>query len=247
MAEEKDAKPRSSGATPASRVQRPRRTRLRRHLAMFQETPPGIGVEVDVGARLRVLRTEQGLSLRLLAEMSGLNVNTLSLIENGRTSPSVSTLQQLARALNVPIAAFFETDDAVQNVVFQKAGQRPRAAFAHGTAEDLGGGMMMRGGQPLLVTLRPGTDSGPSPIVHTGHEFVYCLEGQLTYSIGERSYILEAGDSLIFEAHLPHRWGNTGPIITRSLLILCPNDENDRPTERHFATKAEAQSPAPLD
>jgi transcriptional regulator with XRE-family HTH domain len=236
-----------TAAAPTSRGPAPHRTRLRRHTAIFRESASGADLEVDVGGQLRVLRAEQRLSLRLLADMSGLNVNTLSLIENGRTSPSVSTLQQLARALNVPIAAFFETHDAVQNVVFQKAGQRPRAAFAHGTAEDLGGGIMMQGGQPLLVTLRPGTDSGPSPIVHTGHEFVYCLEGQLTYSIGERSYLLEAGDSLIFEAHLPHRWGNAGLIITRSLLILCPNDENDRPTERHFATRGEAQSPGPVD
>jgi transcriptional regulator with XRE-family HTH domain len=241
MAEKKDAGASTAGAA-ASRAQRPRRTRLRRHSALFQEAPPGIGFEVDVGGRLRVLRTEQGLSLRLLAERSRLNVNTLSLIENGRTSPSVSTLQQLARALNVPIAAFFETDEAVQNVVFQKAGQRPRAAFAHGTAEDLGGGMMMQGGQPLLVTLRPGTDSGPAPIVHTGHEFVYCLEGQLTYAIGDRRYALEAGDSLIFEAHLPHRWSNAGPILTRSLLILCPDDQNDDPTKRHFAAESESPS-----
>jgi len=242
MTEKKDASARTAGAT-ASPAQRPRRTRLRRHSPMFREVAPRSELEVDVGSQLRVLRMEHGLSLRLLAERSGLNVNTLSLIENGRTSPSVSTLQQLARALNVPIAAFFETDDAVQNVIFQKEGQRPRAAFAHGTAEDLGAGMMMQGGQPLLVTLRPGTDSGLAPIVHTGHEFVYCLEGQLTYTIGDRRYALEAGDSLIFEAHLPHRWSNTGPTLTRSLLVLCPDDQNEDLTERHFAAEAELPPP----
>ena len=69
--------------------------------------PPG---EIDVGGRLRVLRTGRGLSMRALAKKSGLNVNTLSLIENQHTSPSVSTLQQLALALNVPLTAFFEVD-----------------------------------------------------------------------------------------------------------------------------------------
>jgi len=240
---------RDTGREPEDRTrmarpgQRPRRTRLRRHAAIFEQTPASGGLEVDVGCRLRVLRTQRGLSLRLLAGMSGLNVNTLSLIENGRTSPSVSTLQQLARALSVPIAAFFETDEAPASVVFQKAGQRPRAAFAHGTAEDLGAGMTLHGGQPLLVTLRPGTDSGPSPIVHTGYEFVYCLEGQMTYTIGDRRYALEAGDSLIFEAHLPHRWGNAGQILTRSLLLLCPEDQDEDVTERHFATKSEPAAP----
>ncbi|MFO7583430.1 MAG: helix-turn-helix transcriptional regulator [Anaerolineales bacterium] len=60
--------------------------------------------DIDVGSRLRVIRTNQGLSIRALAERSGLNVNTLSLIENGKTSPSVSTLQALAQSLAVPIS-----------------------------------------------------------------------------------------------------------------------------------------------
>jgi len=234
-------------STASAGPQRPRRIRQRRGRGVFPASAPDAGFEVDVGQRLRVLRTEHGHSLRRLADLSGLNVNTLSLIENGRTSPSVSTLQQVARALQVPISAFFEMDEAAQTVVFQQAGHRPRAAFAHGMAEDMGAGMTLHGGQPLLVTLRPGTDSGPAPIVHTGHEFVYCLEGQLTYTIDERRYVLEPGDSLIFEAHLPHHWGNPGESQTRSLLILCPDDENDRPTDRHFATEAEASLQGPSE
>jgi uncharacterized cupin superfamily protein/DNA-binding XRE family transcriptional regulator len=229
-------------STESAEPQRPRRIRQRRGRGVFPATAPDAGFEVDVGKRLRELRAEHGHSLRRLADLSGLNVNTLSLIENGRTSPSVSTLQQVARALQVPISAFFEMDEAAQTVVFQQTGHRPRAAFAHGMAEDLGAGMTLHGGQPLLVTLRPGTDSGPAPIVHTGHEFVYCLEGQLTYTIDERRYVLEPGDSLIFEAHLPHRWENAEQSQTRSLLILCPEDENDHPTERHFAPDAEPRT-----
>ena len=103
--------------------------------------------------------------------------------------------------------------------------------------EDLGAGMTLRGGQPLIVVLEPQADSGPTPIVHTGHEFVYCLDGQLTYIIEGQNYLLEPGDSLIFEAHLPHRWGNLGNTPTRSLLIICPTDENDHPTERHFSSQ----------
>lgn len=190
--------------------------------------------EVQVGLHLRRLRLERGLSIRALAELSGLNVNTLSLIENGRTSPSVSTLQQLATALEVPITAFFETSLPKTSISFLKAGQRTRAAFAHGTLEDLGGGLSLRGGQPLIVTLEPHADSGETPIVHTGHEFVFCLEGRLLYTIEDQTFLLEPNDSLLFEAHLPHRWQNVGEIPSRSLLILCPADEDDRPTERHF-------------
>jgi quercetin dioxygenase-like cupin family protein len=95
------------------------------------------------------------------------------------------------------------------------------------------------GGQALLVTLEVGADSGPDPIVHTGQEFVYCLKGHLAYTIDGQPYLLEPGDSLIFEAHLPHRWGQSGDVATRAMLILCPTDQNDRPTDRHFATSFE--------
>lgn len=191
-------------------------------------------VDLDVGRSLRELRTEHGLSIRSLAEQSGLNVNTLSLIENSKTSPSVSTLQQLASALKVPITAFFEIDTPKNNISYQKAGQRPRAAFAHGTLEDLGSGLTLRGGQPFLVTLEPKSNSGSTPIVHTGLELVFCLEGHLSYTIEEQVYPLDPGDSLLFEAHLPHCWQNTGETASRSLLIMCPSDESDHPTERHF-------------
>jgi transcriptional regulator with XRE-family HTH domain len=187
-----------------------------------------------VGRNLRVLRTERRLSIRSLAEQSGLNINTLSLIENGKSSPSVSTLQQLADALEVPIVAFFETDRPRRSVSYQKAGRRPVAAFAHGTLEDLGAGLTLHGGQPFLVTLEPYAGSGPTPIVHTGHEFVFCLEGCLNYTIEDCDYPLEPGDSLLFEAYLPHHWCNAGAVPSRSLLVMCPTDDEDRPTERHF-------------
>ena len=115
--------------------------------------------DIDVGRRLRELRATRDISLRVLAEQSGLNVNTLSLIENRRTSPSVSTLQQLAQTLQVPISAFFETDHGDQLVVHQKVGNRPRAAFTHGSIEDLGAGM------PALGRNRSSSRSLQMPIV----------------------------------------------------------------------------------
>lgn len=196
-----------------------------------------IPVEVSVGRHLRELRVEQGLSIRALAEQSRLNVNTLSLIENGKTSPSVSTLQQLASALQVPIKAFFEIEQLKNPISYQKAGQRTRVSFAHGTLEDLGAGLTLRGGQPFLITLEPKADSGPTSIVHTGHEFVFCLEGRLSYIISNEYYQLDPGDSLLFEAHLPHSWQNAGETCSRSLLVMCPSDEDDHPTDLHFTSE----------
>jgi len=195
------------------------------------------GNEIDVGRQLRTLRKEKGLSIRALAELSSLNFNTLSLIENGKTSPSVSTLQQLAHALRVPITAFFDTRPVKKSVVHQKAGSRPRVTYSHGMLEDMAAELNLRQVQPFLLTLEPGADSGREPIVHIGHEFVYVLDGYLTYTIAGQEYLLEAGDSLVFEAPLPHRWKNSGERASRSLLILCPADENDHPSEHHFVSK----------
>lgn len=191
---------------------------------------------VDLGVKIRTIRLVRQLSLRALAEESGLNVNTLSMIENDKTSPSVSTLQLLAAALNVPITAFFETDEPKSKIAFHRSESRTKIAFAHGKIEDLGAGMIRRGAEPFVVNLEPGAESGPAPIVHTGREFVYCLEGKIAYMIEEQNFVLEAGDSLLFEAHLPHRWKNIGSTPSRSVLVLCPTDANDHPTERHFGT-----------
>ncbi len=228
---------RSNNQSPGHPLFRARRHRrwqesLAAILEPVDKTPPAD--EINVGRCLRALRTRRGLSIRSLAELSGLNFNTLSLIENSKTSPSVSTLQQLSTALNVPITAFFETETEPQQVVYQKACQRPQAQFSHGRIEDLGNGLALGQGVPLLITLEPGADSSSNMIVHTGQEFVFCLEGRLNYTVGAETYILEAGDSLIFEAYLPHRWENKERSPSRSLLILCPADEKDSPAGQHF-------------
>jgi transcriptional regulator with XRE-family HTH domain len=189
---------------------------------------------VEVGECMRKIRMEHGLTIRSLAEKSGLNVNTLSMIENGKTSPNVATLQQLASALGISITAFFEKVEPDRRVSFQKQNQRSQVRFAHGALEELGEGLAGHGAEPFLVHLKPESDSGPTPIVHTGREFVYCLEGSLAYAIEGDTYILEEGDSLLFEAQLPHRWYNVNKTPSRAILVLSPAYENDLHVEEHF-------------
>ena len=193
-----------------------------------------LAMEINVGGSLRRLREERNLTLRTLAERSCLAINTLSLIENGKSSPSVSTLQQLAVALEVPITAFFETEMEKENIAYVKVNRRPRATFEHGMLEDLGAGAGIEAVEPFIVTLEPNAGSGLHDIVHTGYEFIYCLEGRIAYTIDGRTYLLEAGDSLLFEACLPHRWQNLSSKKSRSILVLYPTDDHDHPTERHF-------------
>jgi transcriptional regulator with XRE-family HTH domain/predicted Fe-Mo cluster-binding NifX family protein len=196
---------------------------------------PNAPAEARVGRRLRELRTRRGFSLRGLADRSGLNVNTLSLVENGKSSPSVSTLQQLALALEVPIVTFFESEPVQKRIVYTLANERPQADFGSAKMQNLGKDLAGSAVQPFAVTLKPGTGSGEHMIVHTGHEFVYCLSGSIHYRIEDIDYILNTGDSLLFEAHLSHCWENNGDEPAQILLILTPSDEREEPGGRHFS------------
>lgn len=190
--------------------------------------------ETEVGRRLRELRTLRDFSLRALAERSGLNINTLSLIENGKTSPSVSTLQQLAHSLEVPITAFFEPSLKPKHVVFTPNAERPTTRFGNSTMQNLGQDLAGSDLQAFGVTLQPGEGNSEPLIVHTGHEFVYGLAGTVEYRVAETIYPVGPGDALAFEAHLPHAWRNAGDQEARFLLVLQPADRLDDPVRRHF-------------
>ena len=191
--------------------------------------------EALVGHNLRELRSKRGLSLRALAELSGLNVNTLSLVENGKSSPSVGTLQQLAHALDVPITAFFESEQPEKSVVFTPADKRPQAILGSTQMQNLGKDLRGKKVQPFVVRLHPGMGSGDRMIVHTGYEFVYCLEGNIRYEIDQEEYFLKPGDSILFEAHQPHCWENKSEDLAQILLVLYPADEREDPGGRHFS------------
>jgi transcriptional regulator with XRE-family HTH domain len=192
-------------------------------------------VSIDVGVRLRQLREARGHSIRELARQSGLSANALSLIERGRTSPSVSTLYKISEALGVPITSFFETRGEKSDVVFRKGTERTRVPFTRGVWEGLGGELFIGHVEPFALTLETGANSGPNPIVHTGHEFVVCLRGQLEYQVEHEIFLLESGDSLLFAAKLKHRWRNPGPLVTNAVFVLSGFEEGEEPSTQHMA------------
>jgi transcriptional regulator with XRE-family HTH domain len=210
---------------------------LDRHTVELHRAAPD--EPVDVGARLRALREERRLSIKALAEASGLAVNTLSLIEHGKSSPSVSTLQQLAGALRVPITAFFTPEAPRSRVVYHRAGELAATPFPHGALTDLGVGIARRSIEPLLLTLDPGAGSGHDGIVHSGQEFVYGLQGHITYTVDGQVYLIGPGDSLLFEAALPHGWHNHGEAPASALLVLCPYEPPGAPPAHHDGPVAE--------
>jgi transcriptional regulator with XRE-family HTH domain len=191
-------------------------------------------VSVNVGERLRELREGRNVSMRALATMSGLSANALSMIERGKTSPSVSTLYKLADALGVPVTAFFGRQSERQNVILVKADSRTRVPFARGVWEGLGGEKFTGRVEPFVLTLESGASSGPHSMAHTGHEFIFCLRGQLEYMVEKQVHQLEAGDSLLFAAQLSHRWRNPGNTVTNALLVLSGFAEGEEPHAMHW-------------
>jgi transcriptional regulator with XRE-family HTH domain len=193
-------------------------------------------VSVNVGVRLRELREARKASMRGLATKSGLSANALSMIERGRTSPSVSTLYKLADALGVPITEFFDPQSDKQNIILVKADQRTRVPFSRGVWEGLGGERFTGRVEPFILTLESGASSGQHTMVHTGHEFIFCLRGQLEYLVEKDLFELEAGDSLLFAAQLNHRWHNPGKTVTNALLVLSGFTEGELPHSMHWKT-----------
>jgi transcriptional regulator with XRE-family HTH domain len=189
---------------------------------------------VDVATSLRELREARGISMRALAAKSGLSANALSMIERGKTSPSVSTLYKLADALGVSITAFFGVQGQSKQVVFLKSDERSHMPFTRGIFEGLGGAQFAGRIQPFMLTLESGASSGPSHITHSGHEFVFCLRGKLEYSVDKQFFLLEPGDSLLFESKLRHRWKNPGVTVTTALIIISCFAEGEATHAMHW-------------
>jgi transcriptional regulator with XRE-family HTH domain len=179
--------------------------------------------EPTVGSRLRSLRHERGMSMQVLAERSGLSVNAIGRVERGESSPTVSSLHRCARALGVPVTAFFEMQPERATVVVRRA-HRSRAQGDGVLVESLGAGLEAQSLGPFLMTVMPGA-GGEKPITHGGEEFVFCVEGDLEYQVGDTWHRLEAGDSLLFLASQPHGFRNTGLEKAVVLLVLEASEE----------------------
>jgi transcriptional regulator with XRE-family HTH domain len=188
---------------------------------------------VDVGSRLRQLRTERDMSMRALARASGLSTNALSMIERSRTSPSVSTLYKLAEALEVPITAFFRLEQPKDAVVFRKKNNRKRMNIGKVDWEGLGGESYVGRVEPLVFTVESGGSSGAAGMQHTGHEFVLCLSGKLVYNVDGIDYTMETGDSLIFAAKVSHSWHNREAAPASALVVLAGFEQDELPSEFH--------------
>lgn len=167
------------------------------------------GIDADVGRTLHRLRQERGLTVTELAGQAGLSTAMISRIENGHVSPSLTSLQALARALNVSLMALFSHSDTAADVHHVKAGEGlPSTRLTPDHAHDYL--LLGKHGAPAgsfqsarIRITREGSGRLPS-YQHEGCVFIYMIEGEAIYGCGGQEMLMQAGDTLSFDAKLAH-------------------------------------------
>ncbi|GAA0296420.1 helix-turn-helix domain-containing protein [Rhodovulum strictum] len=167
-------------------------------------------LEVAIGRQVRDLRKRQRMTGADLAAQTGLSVGMLSKIENGLISPSLNTLQVLANALRVPLVQLFSGYEKTKGAMHVKAGQGveidragTRAGHQYNLLGHIGSNNSGVVVEPYLITLSSEADRFPV-FQHEGIELLYMLEGAVEYRHGEQLYLLEPGDTLLFDSDAPH-------------------------------------------
>lgn len=175
-------------------------------------------VDRDVGSRLRALRQARGLSARWLAQQAGVSAAYLSRLENGKVSPTVSTLTRVVVAMGATVAEVF--GDASPGPVVrrsQRALVRNRGADDYLLTPNRGGRL-----EVLETFVDPGKDSGDA-YSHAGdEECIVVLAGTFRLWLDGTAYDLDEGDAATFACRLPHRWANPGDSPARLHWIITP-------------------------
>lgn len=165
-------------------------------------------LERALGIQIRQFRRQNDLSVSDLASAAGISNGMLSKIENGGISASLSTLQGIASALNVPLSSLFASFEERQDCSYVPAGQgltiERRGTKAGHVYQLLGhalrGDMVV---EPYMIVLRENAEAHTG-FRHSGVEFIHMLEGEVVYRHGGERYNLRDGDSLLFDSGALH-------------------------------------------
>lgn len=182
-------------------------------------------MSIDIGNRIKQLRTDKKLTLRDLGEKTGLSPGFLSQLERGLTTIAVDSLQKIAKELAVEPSYFFSMPaNNKEDVIcsYEQTVSRIEAdKFIHFyLSNDLKNKQMF----PEIVTLLPITNKeNIKEFQHDGEEFIYVLEGTLTLFIEHEKHKLYPGDSIHFNSNLVHNWCNYTNKITKILVVRTPN------------------------
>lgn len=177
-----------------------------------------------IGNRIRALREAMGLSLRDLAELCGVSAPMLSQVERGETSPTLSVATKIAAGLDLTLSQLLRLDEG-QHLVVNRAGRR--RSYSHGghRFEELTPPLPGQRADVSLHALDPGAITGAKgdPPMHEpgSRETAVVLEGALTLFVEGAAHELGAGDSVTFDADLPHHFENQGAEPTRFVAVIA--------------------------
>jgi len=176
---------------------------------------------VQLGRKVRDLRLRRGLTVQQLADASDLSKGFISQVENDHTSPSLATLQDLARALETSVA--YLVADGEQTPFLVRLQERRRLSPVGATSGlEVLSASPKRNLEVLIAELPAGASANEQRHVRHGEECVLCLEGRVTLTIEDRSLTLETGDSCHFDGRAPHALENVGPTTARVLIAITP-------------------------
>jgi transcriptional regulator with XRE-family HTH domain len=175
-----------------------------------------------IGSALRALREEQGLSVRTLASRSGFSASFISQVENGQSSPSIASMEKIARTLGVSLSEFFSAEPPEANQPgIVRAGEGPEliSEWSQARLTSLGPSWEGRMLSPMLMTLAPGGRSGSHPSGHQAEEFALVLSGSVLLHLSGDTREMETGDAVHLMPETPHQWENTSPEPVRVVLV----------------------------
>jgi len=162
-----------------------------------------------LGAKIRSKRQDKGLTIRQLAEQSGLTPGFLSQIERDLAEPSITSLRKIARIIGVPVFHFL-LDETKGNPVVRK---RERKILNPGTGDvvfELLSPDLNRTLEMMIGRIQPGAVSCDETLTHEGEENLYVLAGSMKIQVGSDCFWLEEGDSIYYLSGMPHKIWNTG-------------------------------------
>jgi transcriptional regulator with XRE-family HTH domain len=178
--------------------------------------------DLQLGPRIRSLRQARRLTLRALAERAGVTESFLSQVEREVTSPSIASVQRIARALDLGIAELFTDEPRIGRVVRRADRHRIVYPGLNATDEFLTAGRDGRL-QVIISALGPGGGTGDEAYAHeSDEEVVIVLEGRLEVWVSDEHYVLEEGDSITYTSRQPHRNRNPGPGPATILFCSTP-------------------------
>ena len=179
-----------------------------------------MSIEEQIGAKIRNLRNQNGLTQEELADRTELTKGFISQMERGLTAPSVSTLLDIVECLGTNLSDFFHEENELQ-IVYPKEDYFEKEDEHKNSITWLSATAQSRSMEPILVQLQPG-QSMPEDKPHEGEEFGYVLDGEIRLHYGEDVYTVRKGDSFIFPANRKHKISSACKKVSSILWISSP-------------------------